>query len=201
MARCPHCEYPIPDDRERVGARCSSCHDPLYEPAERFSRQAREGEASCERHAHMESLGLCSRCGHHLCETCRTRWRGTIICATCAELALASREASSEQARTHSLQANAAILLSGAAWLAAGLALGVLAVLSGSSSDLAVMATFLSLLVIASAGLLAAVGVGQAVGALRTGGTRSAVAGIGLGLGGLYIGLLLGVGLFSLRGF
>src|SRR5436305_12817877 len=135
MARCPHCEYPIPDDRERVGARCGSCHDPLYEPAERFSRQAREGEASCALHAHMESVGQCARCGQHLCETCRTRWRGLIICASCADLALSSSEASSEQVRTHARQATAAAVFSGGAWLLAGLALGVLALLAGRARD------------------------------------------------------------------
>ena len=36
MALCPSCEYPISDDRERVGARCPSCRDPLYEPPGRF---------------------------------------------------------------------------------------------------------------------------------------------------------------------
>src|SRR5947209_9972846 len=127
MARCPHCDYPIPDDRERVGARCPSCHDPLYEPAERFSRRAREGEASCALHAHMESVGLCARCGQHLCETCRTRWRGVIVCAACTDQALATSEASSEQGRIHSRQATASALLSGGAWLGGGLAVGLLA--------------------------------------------------------------------------
>src|SRR5262245_2834189 len=122
MARCPNCEYPVPDDRDRVGARCPSCHDPLYEPAARFSRTAREGEASCDLHAHMESVGVCARCGRHLCETCRTRWRNTIICAACADRALASSEASPEQVRTHSRQTLAGVLLGGGAWLGAALA-------------------------------------------------------------------------------
>ena len=198
MARCPHCEYPIPDDRERAGARCSSCHDPLYEPAERFSRLAREGEASCALHAHMESVGVCVRCTQHLCETCRTRWHGTIICAACADRALGGSEASSEQVRTHSRQSRAAALMGGAAWLAGGLALVVLYLLSGRDSDLAVIVTFLSLLLIAGGGLVSAVGIGQAIAALRTGGARGGVAAAGLMLGGLYIGVLLGAGLFTL---
>jgi hypothetical protein len=198
MARCPHCDYPIPDDRERAGARCSSCRDPLYEPAERFARPAREGEASCSLHAHMESVGLCARCGEHLCETCRTRWRGTIVCAACADLALSSNEASSEQVRTHIRQANAAVQFAGAAWLAAVLGLCVLVLVSGRGSDFAVIVTFLSLLVLTGGVLVAAVGVGQAVAALRSGGSRRVLAALGLGLGGLYVGLLLGVGLFTL---
>jgi hypothetical protein len=198
MARCPQCEYPIPDDRERAGARCSSCHDPLYEPPERFSRTAREGEASCGLHGHMESVGLCARCGEHLCEACRTRWRGTIVCAACANLALSSNEASSEQVRTHIRQANAAVQLCGGAWVVAVLTLCVLVLVSGGSSDFAVIITFLSLLLLAGTALAAAVGVGQAVAALRTGGARSMAAALALALGGLYVGLLLGVGLFTL---
>ena len=92
MPRCPHCDYPVPDDRERVGARCPNCHDPLYEPALRFSRRAREGEASCAAHPGMESVSVCARCNQHLCETCRTRWRNVIICAACVDRALASGE-------------------------------------------------------------------------------------------------------------
>ncbi len=198
MARCPNCDYPLPDDRERVGARCPSCHDPLYEPAGRFSRPAREGEASCALHAHMESVGVCARCGQHMCETCRTAWRGTVICAACTERALASSEASSEQVQTQNRQALAGLLLGGGAWPVAGLALGLLAWLSGRSSDAAVIFTFLSLLLIPLAGVGAAVGVGQSAAALRGGSGRVVLAGAGLAAGGLYVGLLLGVGLFTL---
>jgi hypothetical protein len=133
-----------------------------------------------------------------MCETCRTRWRGTLICADCTERALASSEASSEQARTHARQASAGMLLGGAAWVTAGLALGLLQLLTGSGSDLAVLATFLALLAIAAAGLAAAVGVGTAAAALRAGGSRVALAAAGLVVGGLYVGALLGVGLFTL---
>jgi hypothetical protein len=138
----------------------------------------------------------------HLCETCRTRWRGLIICAACADLALSSSEASSEQDRIHNRQANASALLSGGAWLVGGLALGVLTLLSGRGSNLAVILTFLALMFLGGAGLLAAVGVGQAVAALRTSDGRNRVASgfavAGLGLGGLYVALLLGAGLLTL---
>ena len=56
MARCPSCEYPLPDDRERLGARCPNCRDPLYEPPTRYSRPAREGEAACTAHKGMEAV-------------------------------------------------------------------------------------------------------------------------------------------------
>jgi hypothetical protein len=197
MARCPHCDYPIPDDREAAGARCSSCHDPLYEPPVRFSRRAREGEASCAVHAGMESVGVCARCNQHVCETCRTRWRGTIICAACADRALSTGEASPEQAGTHVQQAKASVQLTGLAWLAAGLAALVLQV-SGRGSDLGVIVTFVALLVLVGAVLLAAVGMGEALAALRAGGNRTALAAAGLALGGLYIGVMLGIGTLAL---
>src|SRR5262245_35842414 len=132
MARCPHCEYPIPDDRERVGARCPHCRDPLYEPAGRCSRPAREGEASCAVHPGMEGVGYCARCNGCLCETCRTRWQALIVCAACFDRALAGQQVAdlstaatrAAAARTENFrQATAGVLLAGAAWLLAGFAL------------------------------------------------------------------------------
>jgi hypothetical protein len=196
MARCPHCDYPIPDDRERVGARCHNCRDPLYEPALRFSRRSREGEASCAAHAGIESVSVCARCNRHLCETCRTRWRNVIICAACADRALGSGEAIAARTGDGARQAQASLLMSGGAWLAAAVALLGLWLFSGGS-DLGVVFTFLSLVLLTAAVPLAAVGVGQAIAALR-GGPRRWLAGAGLALGGLYIGLLMGLGTIAL---
>jgi hypothetical protein len=197
MARCPHCDYPVPDDRERVGARCASCRDPLYEPALRFSRRSREGEASCAVHAGMESVSVCARCNRHLCETCRTRWRNVIICAACADRALGSGEAIAARTGDGALQARAGLLMSGGAWLAAALAMVGLWLFSGAS-DTAAVFTFLSLVLLAAAVPLAAAGVGQAAAALRAAGPRRWLAGAALALGGLYIGLLMGLGTLAL---
>jgi hypothetical protein len=139
----------------------------------------------------MESVGQCARCGEQICEVCRTRWRGRILCAACVDQAMQTHEATPEQARTHRRQAERALLLGGGAWLPSAVALGVL-VLAGSQPP--VLLTFAVFLILAADVLVAAVGVGQAVAALYTGGERSKLAGTGLLLGGLYIGAMLGVG-------
>ena len=87
MSRCPSCDYPLPADRERLGARCPNCRDPLYEPPGRLGRPAREGEGSCAVHTGVETVGVCARCGNYLCEVCRTQWRGQIICGACVQRA------------------------------------------------------------------------------------------------------------------
>src|SRR3954464_7451316 len=151
MPRCPHCDYPVPDDRERVGARCPNCRDPLYEPALRFSRRAREGEASCAMHAGMESVSVCARCNQHLCETCRTRWRNVIICGACVDRALATGEARPVQTTSVAQQGVGGLLLGVGAWLTAGLAWGLLRTVSGSDSDLATVCSFFAVLLLAAA--------------------------------------------------
>jgi hypothetical protein len=191
VARCPSCDYPLSEDRERLGARCSHCHDPLYEPAGRIPRIARAGEASCPVHAGMESVGECARCGEQICEVCRTRWRSQILCAACVDRAMQTHEATPEQARAHRREAERALLLGGGAWLPSAIAFGVLS-LAGSQPPVLLM--FVVFLVIAADVLVAAVGVGQAVAALLVRGERNAVARVGLVLGGLYIGVVLGVG-------
>jgi hypothetical protein len=197
MARCPSCEYPIPDDRERVGARCPNCRDPLYEPPGRNSRPAREDEADCAAHAGMESVGQCARCKLHLCEVCRTRWRGQILCAACVDKALAGSEATPEQARSQARQTFLSLALGVGAWLLAGLALLALDQVNRLTGGKApVGLTFVVFLIVAGNALAAAVGVGQAVAALRQRGERQALALVGLVLGGLYAGALLGAGTF-----
>jgi hypothetical protein len=191
VARCPYCDYPLSEDRERLGARCPRCHDPLYEPAGRIPRLARAGEASCPVHAGMESVGECARCGEQVCEACRTRWRSQILCAACVDRAMQTHEATPEQARAHRRQAERAVQLGGGAWVPSAIALGVL-LLAGSQPPVVLM--LVVFLVLAADVLVAALGVGQAVAALQTRGERNGLAGVGLVLGGLYIGVMLGLG-------
>jgi hypothetical protein len=193
MARCPCCDYPLPDDRERVGARCPRCRDPLYEPATRIARAARAGEPSCPVHAAVESVSQCSRCGEHLCEVCRTRWRGQILCSACVDRALQTHEATPDQQRSVVRQARLALLLGGGAWLLSAVALGVLRLVGNQAP---VFLTFAVCLVLLGNVLVAALGVGQGITALRTPGERrrSGEAAAGLLLGGVYAGLMLGLG-------
>lgn len=197
MARCPTCSYPIPDDRERVGARCPSCHDPLYEPAGRVARPAREGEAACTLHDDMESVGVCRRCGGHVCETCRTRWRGQVLCAGCVEKALTTSEAISPQIQEQRRSALASLAFGGAAWLLAIVAVVIMLRFGQPGSRAAVVTTFFGLLTLAANALLAAVGLGHALAALR-GRTFRGLALAGMAVSGLYVGVVLGLGALAL---
>ena len=99
MERCPVCDYALPLDRDALGARCTRCYQPLFEPMGRMARPVREGEAACAAHPDMESVGPCARCAAPMCETCRTAWRGELCCAACVDRALGSGEAAPEQQR------------------------------------------------------------------------------------------------------
>ncbi|MBY0228245.1 MAG: hypothetical protein K2W96_03075 [Gemmataceae bacterium] len=197
MARCMTCDYPVSDDRERVGARCPSCHHPLYEPATRKARPARPDEAACALHPGMESVVDCARCRKHACETCRTMWRGKVLCVACVDAALATAEATPAQAQATAWQAFASLLFGGGAWLVAGLVLLFLRS-APSLGEWAPIALLSGLVVLFALSLLAAVAVGQAVAALRGQAENPHLAVAGLCLGGLYVGVLFGLGALSL---
>lgn len=196
MNRCPSCDYPLPHDRERIGARCPNCRDPLYEPPGRSSRPTRADEGACALHAGRETVGTCSRCGNYFCEVCRTRWRDRILCVACAERALASREATPEQARAHFRQALLGLLMGLGAW--AFFILGQLSIVGAVVAGNNVLLVLFGLLLVVAAVLLAVVGTGQSVTAVRTRGQHMIVATSGLLIGGLFLGVFLGWYIFSL---
>jgi hypothetical protein len=195
MNRCPSCDYPLPHDRERVGARCPNCRDPLYESPDRVSRPARENEGTCALHAGREAVGTCGRCGNYLCEVCRTRWRDQILCAACVERALAAREATPQQARAHFRQAILGLLLGIGAWggLLLGQLLGVAFVANKN-----VLLLLLALLAVVSSALLGVLGIGQAAAAVRARGHHMIVATSGLIISGLFVGAFIGLYIFQL---
>lgn len=198
MARCPSCEYPLPDDRERLGARCPSCRDPLYEPAGRSGRPAREDEATCPVHPGVETVGLCARCGNYLCEVCRTRWRNQVLCAACVDRALESSEGAPEQDRSHWRQALFSLLFGASAWGLSALAVVGMAMVAAADGKPPLGVAALAVLVVIADVLVAALGVGLAAAALRTRGSHMLLATFGLILGGLYVGAVLGLGTFGL---
>ena len=198
MSRCLVCEYPIPDDRERVGARCPSCHEPLYEPSGRMARPPQDGEATCTVHASMGTVGLCARCGNNLCETCRTRWRGQILCAGCVDRALSTFEATPTQARAGRRQSRRAIVAALLAWLIAAVAVFAHTKLATPGDRAAIVVTFVVFLVLAANVALAAFAIGQSVAALRVPEIRRTVPLVGMVVGGMYVALVLGLGLLGL---
>ena len=193
MARCPSCDYPLPEDRERLGARCPSCRDSLYEPPSRFARPLRPGESACTVHANNEALGTCGRCGNFLCEICRCKWREQILCVPCVERALASKDATPEQARGHFRQALFGLLLGLGAWLMAGLAYAAAVSMTVAQGAMNMSVILLMMVVWLAACLPALFGVGQAAAALHTRGNNMILATMGLILSGLYVGILLGL--------
>ncbi len=170
MALCPSCDYPIPDDRERVGARCPNCREPLYEPPERFGRPVREGEGACGVHPECESVGPCGRCGTFMCETCRTKWRDQVLCAACVDRAMESKEAAPEQSRTQLRQAILALSMGIGAWVlslvgfvVAGLGMAA----TGGQLPAAVIWILLAMAALLVAAGVALFGIGQATAVLR----------------------------------
>jgi hypothetical protein len=195
MSRCPSCDYPLPYDRERLGARCPNCRDPLYEPPGRVGRPAREDEGACALHAGREAVGTCGRCGNYFCEVCRTRWRDQVLCAACIERALQSREAAPEQARTHFRQAILGLLMGGGAWVVLLLAVLLIAVAFVGKNVLLILLAFVLIL---GAVLLGVLGLGQATAALRARGPHMIAATSSMIISGLFLGAFIGFYIFRL---
>ncbi len=192
MARCPSCDYPLSEDRERLGSRCPSCRDPLYDPPNRLARPVRTGEPACSVHPGNESIGTCARCGNGYCETCRSRWANQVLCVACVERILASGADAPEQVRSHFRQALLSLVLGLCAWLLAGLAFLVLLATTPPGGNSSTPAHFLFIVVLLAAGTTALFGVGQGAAALRIRGKHMILATSGLILGGLYVGILMG---------
>lgn len=221
MPRCPHCDCSLPADRRRVGARCPSCHDPLYEPPGRASRPTHAEETACAAHPGAEGVGCCARCNRSLCETCRTRWQGRIVCATCVDHAISNHEAiltpssgdvvAADPVREQARQAHAALTWAVVAWLIGAVAVGTLQYNDRLDGGWPPVATLLALLALLVNVTVASAAVGNAVAALRSGNLPStdpdgSLAGevtrwlalAGLLLGGLYLGGVLGVATLTL---
>jgi hypothetical protein len=185
MPQCPSCEYPLPDDRESVGARCPSCRDPIYEPPTRNARPVRQGETACVVHAASEAVGNCGRCGNPMCEVCRTSFRDLLLCAACVDRALEAKEGVDQQARAAFRQAATSLGLAGGAWVLFPVAY-LMALIGGAGWQLAA-----GVLLFAGVGV-ALFGVGQAAALLRMRRGRLPLAAAALVAGSLFVGLLIG---------
>src|SRR5262245_49438629 len=116
MPRCPSCRKWLPEDRDRAGARCPTCREPLYERpvSPRLHTEADEGQ--CVLHPTSAAVRTCQRCGNFCCVVCRCRWRRQLLCLACLERALETREASPQETRAHHQQAFWSMLFGIAAW-------------------------------------------------------------------------------------
>lgn len=195
MNRCPSCDYPLPRDRNRLGARCPNCREPLYESRSRPSRPARPGEGACALHPGQEAAGACGRCGNYYCTVCRTRWRDRILCPACVERALESHEAAPEHTRAHRRQAVLGLLIGVGGW--ATLILAALVIFLGNKTT-NIGLLLLAFLMILGAVVLAVLGLGQAAAAIRSRGPHMIAATSGLLVSGLFLGVFIGIYIFRL---
>lgn len=194
MSRCPSCDYPLPADRERLGARCPNCRDPLYEPPGRLGRPARDGEGSCAVHTGVETVGVCARCGNYLCEVCRTPWRGQVLCGACVQRALETKEASPEASRQNFVHALLSLGLGIGAWVltVAGLLAAGLLTAAGGAAGLGIAVLIFLLILMAALGL-AVCGIGSATSVLRVRGGSMILAVVGLLICCLHVGVFIGM--------
>src|SRR5262245_56832910 len=116
MPRCPACREWIEGDRDRVGARCPYCRQPLYERPERFKPRPGTADDVCTAHPRNPAVGTCARCGNFQCDLCRTRWRDRTLCAACVSRALEESTGTPREARAQLLQALLGLLLGLLSW-------------------------------------------------------------------------------------
>jgi hypothetical protein len=201
MPRCPYCANRLPEERERVGARCPHCRSPLYLPPERYPRDAEPDEAACTVHPASVASGTCGRCGNFLCETCRTRWGDQTLCVACLERALKPGDADPARKASHSRRAVFGLIGGLAAWLLTGVIVAGTFLMVGHNPDenraLFAAVVLSVLLLFPAAVVLALVGLGQSVAALRTRGDSMILATLGFLLSGLHVGAVVGTCLFE----
>lgn len=193
--RCEHCHQIISADRDRLGARCLLCRQPLYEDPFLHQREAdlrdRPGVPRCPVHAGNRAVGTCRRCGAYLCRFCWTRWQGRPLCVACVNRIMSGNAQGPGEARSHFHQALWGALLGALAWglLVIGVVLFFLG-MPGEGPGAALIG--LGFLVIIPSPIPAVIGIGQAAAAVRVRGEHMILATIGLLLSGLHIGILLG---------
>jgi hypothetical protein len=197
MPICRACGYFLRGDADTLGARCRHCSEPLYEaPLASAGGGQGKDDAICALHAGNGALGTCARCGNFYCAVCRTNWHGAIVCPTCLERALETREAVPRDKRTQWLHAVTALTLGGGAWVVTvfGLILVAVGIQAGMNAGL----LLLGMLLFMGGALPAVMGVGLGAAAIRARGSHMIIATAGLVLGGLHIGVLIGLFTFSI---
>ena len=191
MARCPSCGEWLLPDRERQGARCRACWDPLYEPPDAYDGRPGEADGLCAAHPQNAAEGSCKRCGNFFCALCRTRWRGQTLCTACVDRALESGEVAPEAVRAHFRQALTSLLLGIGAWGIAGL--GFLFIVMAAADGMQMGLLALGGLVLMASPLPALVGVGFGAAAIRDRGNHLILATFGLILCALMVGVVIGL--------
>ncbi len=188
MFHCDRCRGRIRGEREKVGARCPHCQQPLYERQREPGRRDPLAEGShCPVHGGNDALAPCQRCGTFMFRVCRTRWNGRVVCAACVERALTRKDERPGAARAHFRQAVLGLILGIVAWVGPCIVIPVAIFLGavgiGMLGNLLIFACLVS-------GIF---GMGQAAAALRARGAHMVMATIGFILSGLQVGVIVGV--------
>jgi hypothetical protein len=111
---------------------------------------------------------------------------------------LAAQEATPEHLREPLRQSVTALTMGAGVWVTAGISLLVLRWFDASSGKGGIIATFAVFVILAACVLLAAIGTGQALAALRERQGPRTLALTGLVVTGLYIGAAMGLGVLGL---
>src|SRR5262249_22223483 len=134
-------------------------------------------DALCAIHRRSRARGTCQRCGNYICQVCRTKLRGQMLCPACVERVLESQETTPQEARAHLWQAILAIVFGVAGW---GVALlGIILAGVGVESESMVLVGLGGLTILASP-VAAVLGAGQGAAAIRARGDHMIMATIGL---------------------
>jgi hypothetical protein len=197
MLPCANCGDPLRGVPEKVGARCPTCREPLYEPARDPHVQASDGSC-CAVHPSNGSVGTCQRCGNFVCGVCWTRWHDRSLCSACASRALDDGEAP-HTSRAHFWQAMLAVIFGVLAWLLTlgAILLMVLGFAMTNQSEEMVLLVGVGGLVLLASPFPAVLGVGVAAAAIRARGNHMIMSTIGLVLSGLHAGMIVGLFTFS----
>jgi hypothetical protein len=185
----------LPSHRDRLGARCPYCRDPLYESA-RPPRPPGPEDSLCAVHPENATQGTCQRCGNYLCPICRTRWHNQWLCAACVDHSLNAREKAPEEARAHRRQAILALVLGVGAWgmaVAGFLLLAAGTYLVENQTEIGLLLIIGGALLFLPSPVLSLLGIGQGAAAVRTRGDHLILATAGLLLSALHVGLLVGI--------
>jgi hypothetical protein len=183
----------LPEEPERIGARCPVCREPLYERPVAPEPWAGDREGQCVTHPASAAVGTCGRCGNYMCVVCRSRWRRRSVCLACLERDLQSQEASPEEERVHFLQALWALIFGVAAWALA--LVGVLFIVIPMLADPehpSLVGVVVGVLIMLVAPVLAVPGLGLGATAIRSRGDHMILATIGLILSALMAGAIIG---------
>jgi hypothetical protein len=196
MIECPYCYRVFRQAPEKMGARCPKCRMPLYEDVSKRRKGAERDYGPCAQHPEAAAITKCSRCEALLCQACRTRWQGEVVCPQCVDHSIADDEPSPQEAQMQTRQAWYSVILAAAAWMLLMLTLAPYSTFHQQQvMSTMVFGTYLFYLGSFLPGLF---GVGLGVAAIRLRGDHRILATCGLIGSGSQLGIAIGIMVLNL---